>query len=280
MSMQIIADSSCDLTPELKELLQVKLASLSVKVGDKHFIDDENLSVPELLKEIANYKGAASSACPSPEDFAQHMKNADESFVITLSSKLSGTYNAAIVAKNMIAEEFPEKKVHVFDSKSASAGETRIAMLVREAINAGKDFDTIVAQTEEFIKNMDTRFVLDDLSTLIKNGRISKIVGFVGTVLNLRPIMGAADGEIILIEKARGTQQAMVKLVENVVKETQNIASGSLTLVMTYCNCAQRAFELKDELMKKCSAIKEVIPVPTAGLSSLYANDGGIILAF
>ncbi len=280
MSIQLIADSSCDLNPELKNILNVKHASLSVILGDDTYVDNEDLSVPDLLCAISNYKGAAASACPSPKDFAKHMEAADMSFVITLSSKLSGSYNSAVVAKNMIAEEFPEKKVHVFDSKSASAGETRLAMFLNDAINAGKSFENIVSEATQFIEGMKTRFVLNDLSTLIKNGRISKVAGFVGTALNLRPLMGSNDGEIALIEKARGTQMAMQKLVENVMKETQHAANKSLTLVMANCNCAQRAGELKDELMLKCKALKEVVSVPTAGLSSLYANDGGIILAF
>ncbi len=280
MPIQLIADSSCDVTPELKEMLGLKSASLSVILGDDTYVDNDDLSIPELLNAISNYKGAAASACPSPKDFAAHMENSDMSFVITLSSKLSGSYNSAVVAKNMISEEYPEKKIHVFDSKSASAGETRLALFLKDAINAGKDFDTIVNEATQFIEDMTTRFVLDDLSTLIKNGRISKIAGFLGTALNLRPIMGDNNGEIALIEKARGTQAAMQKLVENVMKETQNAASKSITLVLTYCNCAQRAGVLKDELLSKCNALREVISIPTAGLSSLYANDGGIILAF
>ncbi len=280
MSIQIIADSSCDLTDELQQKLNVKHVSFSVILGEAQYRDDENLHVPDLLKAIAAHKGPAASACPSPDDFAQHMKNANESFVITISSKLSGSYNSALVARDLVLEEFPDKKIHVFDSKSASAGETLIALVIQELINAKQDFNTIVSKTTEFINNMKTRFVLDDLSTLMKNGRISKIAGFMGTVLNLRPLMGSNDGEIICIEKIRGTQAAMVKLVENVVKETQAAAANSITLVLTYCNCAQRAGEVKDELLLKCKALREVISIPTGGLSSLYANDGGIILAF
>ncbi len=281
MAINIIADSCCDLTDELKKMLNIKLVSFAVIVGEDEFTDDENINIPNLLKAIKAYKGPTSSACPSPENFLTHMQQDGDCFVITISSKLSGSYNSAIVAKQLANEKYPDKKIHVFDSKSAAAGETRIALLLHKLIQEGKDFDSIVAEVSTFIDEMQTRFVLEDLSTLIKNGRISKAAGVVGSMLNLRPIMAAdSNGQIVALEKVRGTQNAMVHLVDNVANYTKDVAKQSLTLVMTYCNCTERAQKVKSEILLKCDAIKEVIFIPTAGLSSFYANDGGIILAF
>lgn len=281
MTYQIIADSSCDLTPALQNLMQVKLVGFQIQLGDKTFKDDAHMEVKNLLAAMKAHKGPAATACPSPEEFAMCMRAAESCFVITISSKLSGCYNAAMVARDMVLEETPDKKIHVFDSESASAGETRIALLLHEAIVAGKEFDTIVREITAFIAVMRTRFVLEDLSNLVKNGRISKAAGMVGTVLNLRPVMSEnGHGEIICLEKVRGTQNAMRRLVEIVAESTAQTAKASLTLVMTYCNCAERAAELKKELLAKCVALREVIFVPTAGLSSVYANDGGIVVAY
>ncbi len=281
MAIQIIADSCCDLTPALQNVMDIKLVSFQIKVGENNFVDDKNINLKTLLETIKNTKTAASTACPSPEEFADFMRKAQQSFVITLSSKLSGSYNSAIVAKEMVLEEFPDKEIHVIDSKSASATETNIAIAMYEQITQGKSFEDIKVFIDNFIKGLRTRFVLEDLSTLVKNGRITKAAGLVGSVLSLRPIMADnGDGEIICIEKIRGTKQALVKLVENVKNETQNCAKQSLTLVMTYCNCAERAQDVKKDILAKCDAIKEVIAVPTAGLSTVYANDGGIILSY
>lgn len=282
MAYRIIADSSCDLTPALQNLMQVKLVGFQIQLGEKTFKDDAQMDVKTLLAAMKAYNGPASTACPSPEEFAQCMREAKEGcFVITISSKLSGCYNAAMVARDMVLEEMPDRQIHVFDSESATAGETRLALLIHEAIVAGKNFDTIVQETTAFIAAMRTRFVLEDLSNLVKNGRVSKVAGMVGTVLNLRPIMAdSGHGEIICLEKVRGTQNAMRRLVEIVAESTAQAAKTSLTLVMTYCNCAERATELKKELLAKCAALREVIFVPTAGLSSVYANDGGIVVAF
>ncbi|NLS84478.1 MAG: DegV family protein [Ruminococcaceae bacterium] len=277
---KIIADSCCDLTPALANLLDVDFVSFKMTVGERHFTDDKNIDLKDLLHTIKACKTAASTACPSPDEYREAMEKYDASFVVTISSQLSGSYNAAMVARDMVLEEYPDKKIAVIDSKSATSGETLIAMRLHEALLSGKSFEKIEAETREFVDKMTTLFVLEDLSTLIKNGRISKAAGLLGTMLNLRPIMGTIDGEIIAHEKVRGTQNAMRRLVETVAEKLVAASKGSIVLVMSYCNCIERATELRRELLEKCTALGEVIIVPAAGLSTVYENDGGIVLAF
>lgn len=280
MSTQIIIDSCCDVTPALRRAMRFEVASLTVRVGEQSFRDDETLSVPALLQAMKACKDSATSACPSPEEYASLMRQADQSVVVTLSSKLSGSYNAAMVARDMVLEEFPEKRIHVFDSESASAGELRVALLLRQYIDGGMEFDEIVEKTTQFIAGMKTFFVLEDLSNLVKNGRISKVAGLMGTMLSIRPIMGEnGHGEIIQLDKVRGTQTAMRRLVEIVAAHTSQFPQNTLTLVLSYCNCPQRAAELKEKLLAASAALREVILVPTCGISTLYANDGGVVLA-
>ena len=260
--------------------MRFEVASLTVRVGEQSFRDDETLSVPALLQAMKACKDSATSACPSPEEYASLMRRADQSVVVTLSSKLSGSYNAAMVARDMVLEEFPEKRIHVFDSESASAGELRVALLLRQYIDGGMEFDEIVEKTTQFIAGMKTFFVLEDLSNLVKNGRISKVAGLMGTMLSIRPIMGEnGHGEIIQLDKVRGTQTAMRRLVEIVAAHTSQFPQNTLTLVLSYCNCPQRAAELKEKLLAASAALREVILVPTCGISTLYANDGGVVLA-
>ena len=127
---------------------------------------------------------------------------------------------------------------------------------------------------------MKTYFVLDDLSNLVKNGRISKMAGMMGTMLNIRPIMGEnGKGEIIQLDKVRGTQNAMNRLTEIVAEHLKSMQHASKTMVISHCNCPERASQLKESLLKACPALKEIILVPTGGVSTVYANDGGIVLA-
>ena len=281
MEIQIIADSCCDLTPTLRRVLRVRTASLTIRVDDREFTDDESLDIPALMAAMKQSANAPATACPAPEVYAAMMAQAPMTFVVTLSSRLSGSYNAACVGRGMALEADPSLKICVLDSESASAGETRIVMLLRDLIDANLSFEEIEQRARAFIAPMRTRFVLEDLSHLVKNGRISKMAGFVGTVLNLRPLMADnGHGEIVCLEKIRGTANAMKKLVEHVAAETTDAARASLVLVLSYCNCAPRALELQRDLLASCAALKDVIMVPTGGISTVYADDGGVVLAF
>lgn len=280
MEIQIIVDSCCDTTPALRRAMRFVIAPLTVSAGDASFCDDGHIEIPQLLAAMKATNQPAASACPSPESYAALMRAAEASVVVTLSSKLSGSYNAACVARDMVLEEYPEKKIHVLDSQSASAGELRQALLLRQLIDGGLSFEEVVEKAEAFADSMKTFFVLEDLSNLVKNGRISKVAGLMGTMLSIRPIMGEnGHGEIIQLDKVRGTQTAMRRLVEIVAAHTNQFPQNTLTLVLSYCNCPQRAAELKEKLLAASAALKEVILVPTCGISTVYANDGGVVLA-
>ncbi|MEF9865454.1 MAG: DegV family protein [Oscillospiraceae bacterium] len=281
MEPKIIVDSCCDLTPALRNVLRLEVASLKITSNGKEFVDDENIDVKDLLANMKASRGPVATACPAPDDYARLMEKADESFVVTLSSKLSGSYNSASVARDMVLEAHPEKKIYIIDSESAAAGELRIALLLREMVDSGMPFDDIQTKIRAFTDKLCTLFVLETLDNLVKNGRITKMAGMIGTMLNLRPLMGEnGHGEIIALEKIRGTQNALRRLVDMVAEKTAQCTQNSITLVMSYCNCPERANELKKDFLATCSALKEVIMVPTGGLSTAYASDGGVIVAF
>ena len=220
MSIQLIADSCCDTTPELQQRLGLVKAPLKINIaGGKTYIDDGGVDIPTLIADMKASKAAASSACPSPEEFAELMRPCDECFVVTLSSKLSGSYNAARVAMDMVREAHPEKKIHVFDSKSAAAGELQIALFLKERIDAGESFEAIIPQAEAFIANMRTLFVLEDLGNFVKNGRLNKVTGIVASILSLCPIMSDdGHGEVKMAAKVRGLQNALTRLVDLVAE--------------------------------------------------------------
>lgn len=282
MGIHLIVDSCCDSTPELRENLGFDIAPLKVQIaGGRQYVDAPGIDTRQLIADMKASKEAAASACPAPEDFARYMRAHDECVVITLSSKLSGSYNSARIAMEMVREEFPEKRIYVFDSKSASAGELRIALYIRELIDAGKSFDTVVLMTERFISEMRTLFVLEDLDNLVKNGRLSKVSGILASVLSLCPILGDdGKGDIKMISKARGNRMALNKLVELLREYTASAAPKSIQLVLTYCNCPGRAEGLRKSILEHCAAIRDIVMAPTGGLSTMYANDGGIIVAY
>ena len=281
MNIGIIVDSCCDLSYEMVTKLQAVITPLKIDVGDTQFIDDNLIDLELLRNRIKSSKKAPSTACPSTADFADAMRLYDQCFVITLSSSLSGTYNAAVVAKDMMLEESPEKKIHVIDSLGASSTEVQLALYVHELAESGHTFEEIVVLSEARKKTCRTIFILEDLSTLMKNGRLSKVAGTVATFLSIRPIMqDNGNGEIVLLEKVRGSQKALIRLTDIIKENTVDQQKHTLRLVLAHCNCEERANSLKADILKKCPAIKEVLIVPTRGLSTVYTNDGGVIISY
>lgn len=281
MSIKFIIDSCCDLSKELKEKLEPALIPLHIDVGHKHFIDNEEINTIDLLSSMKSYKGAVATACPSPEDYASVMRKYEESYIITLSSKLSGSNQSARIAKDIVLNENPGKFIHIFDSLSASAGQTRILLELYDSVSKGLSKEALVETVEKFIKNMKTNFVLESLDNLIKNGRISRLTGQVASVLSLRPIMGSnGHGEIALLEKARGTQKAMEKLLATVVRHFSSPEAEAGKVVISHCNCLERANTLRENILSACEKVTEVLVVPTGGISTVYANDGGLVVAY
>ena len=280
--MMILADSCCDLSPELLKKTQARVAPLTITIDDTHYVDDGTVDIPPYLAAMNASKNPIRSACPSPDLYAEDIKAADDDcFIITLSSKLSGSHNAAVLGVQLAEEDMPEKKVHVFDSESASAGETYLALMIHDLIAAGKSFEQIVETVEEKIRSMHTLFVLDSLDNLVKNGRISKTVALLANVLSIRLLMSDdGHGAIKNISKARGIKGALTQMVETCRKQTEGLAAASQRLVLSYCNCPERAQQVKAMIREKCPAIGEIVMMPTSALSSMYANDGGIVIAY
>ncbi|NLY45534.1 MAG: DegV family protein [Tissierella sp.] len=276
MKFKIVADSSCDLNEDLKKNMDVKLVPFKIDVDEDSFIDDENLNVSDLISKMNASPNPIKTSCPSPGDFAKEY-DADSVYVVTISEQLSGTYNSAILAKDMVLETSPEKFIHIFNSKSASVGETLIAMKIKECIDEKLSNVQLVEKVDKFIDDMRTYFISDDLSNLVKNGRISKTKGLLINALNIKPIMRATpDGNIEAIDKARGSKKAFKKLID-IIGES-SIKFEERIVAISHADALQKALDLKEDLKKY--NFKDIIIVETKGLSTGYVNDGGVILAF
>jgi len=279
MKYKIIGDSSCDISKEMEESMNISIAPLYFSLDGEEFIDDETLDLDYYLSKIANSPNVPKSSCPSIQDYLERFEG-DHKWVfgITLSSELSGSYNSAMNAKAMFLEKNPNKKVHIFNSFGASSVEVLPALKIKELIDAGEDFESIVEKVEAFIDDSKVLFVLDKIDTLEKNGRLSIMKAKIVRVLNLKLILKANQlGEIDMVTKARGIKKALKKMVVEMDK-IGNITSKK-TLVITHCNALERAEYVK-EVVESMYNFKEIIIIKMRGLSSTYANDGGIIIGF
>ena len=277
MSYKIIVDSCGELTDEMKASGNFETASLEIDVQGYHIIDDETFDQAEFLKRVAASPEAPKSSCPSPECYMEgYHCGADHVYAVTLSAELSGSYNSAVLGKNLYHEEYGEKDIYVFNSRSASIGETLIAMKIAECEEEGMEFDQIVETVEAYIDSQNTYFVLETLETLRKNGRLKGMKAVMATALNIKPVMGATpEGNIQQLGQARGIKKALAKLTDEVMKGMKNPEEKKLAI--SYCNCRERAEYVRDMLKEK-AAFKEILILDTAGISSMYAADGGIIV--
>lgn len=277
MSYKIIVDSCGELTDDMKADGRFESAALSMEVGGEHIIDDETFDQASFLSKVAASEECPKSSCPSPESYMKKYDcDADRVYAVTLSAELSGSYNSAELGKRLYEEEYGEKQIYVFNSRSASIGETLIAYKIRECEESGMEFEETVRTVEEYIQTQHTYFVLENLDTLRKNGRLTGIKSLVAGVLNIKPVMGSTpEGSICQKGQARGMKKALVKMAEYVAAEAGD--TKDKILAISHCNCEARAREFQKILLSKIP-VKESFIVDTAGISSMYANDGGIIV--
>ena len=278
MRYKIVVDSCCELPVEYKDDPRFERIPLTLEVGDYRILDDETFNQREFLDKVAAYPKCPKSACPSPERYRDAFAaDADHIYCVTLSSHLSGSYNSAVLGKNLCEEEFGQKDIHVCDSESASIGETQIAMKIMELEEKGSlSFAEIVEKLEAFRSAMNTYFVLDNLETLRKNGRLSGVKALIASTLSIKPVMGAIGGVIIQKGQTVGIKKALYKMAEIIVKEGKNL--DKKVLYISHCNCLARADQVKKILLAR-TKFKEVKILNTAGVSSMYANEGGVIIA-
>lgn len=277
MSYKVIVDSCGELTDDMKKSGNFETASLSIEVGGHHIVDDETFDQADFLRRVKSSPECPKSSCPSPEKYMEAYRcDADHIYAVTLSAELSGSYNSAELGRKLYIEEYGEKDIYVFNSRSASIGETLIALKIAECEENGMRFQEVVKTVEDYITQQNTYFVLETLDTLRKNGRLTGLKAVMATALNIKPVMGSTpEGTICQLGQARGMKKALAKLTEEVVRDLKNPAEKILAI--SHCNCRERAEYVKNLLREKVR-FKEIIVLDTAGISSMYASDGGIIV--
>ena len=275
MKYQIICDSCGDFTPEMKADPHFRMVPLSLEIGEYRIMDDEHFDQKDFIKKMASSPIGAKTACPSPEAFQKAMEesDADEVYIVTLSDQLSGTYQAAKIGIDLYTEahEDSPKKIHLFNSKSASAGECKLCLDIQECKEAGLGFVEVVDIVEKKCNDIVTVFVLESLETLRKNGRLSAV--------NIKPVMGAVNGTIVKLDQQRGIQKALKRMVQLAVERAGGAeAVKEKRLVITHVNAPERAEQVKEDFLKEGS-FKEIVVTDAAGVATIYANDQGIVAA-
>ena len=277
MKWNIVADSSCDLkqfAPE-DERIAFSTVPFVIRAEDREFIDDERLNTEEMVNALSEIKEAGRTSCPSPETWLEKFGRAGNTIAVTISSNLSGSYNSACLARDMILEKDPERKIAIIDSKSAGPELAMIIRRLRSLLDEKIPFEEIVEKLNAFADKTETIFALTSFDNLVKNGRVSRIAGFVAGKLGMCGVGVANDGRIDVKSKVRGTQKALRVVIEDM--KAHAFAGGEVWI--HHCLNEELALRLKALIEENWDNAKVGI-LPTRGLCSFYAEKGGMIIAY
>lgn len=279
MGFKIVVDSCCDLTGQMLKDPRFIKVPLTIRSNGSSFIDNETFDQADLLWAMKQSEEAPSTACPSPQSYLDAYQGPEEEdvYVVTLSALLSGSHNSAEQARMLMEEDHPNKNVYVFNSCSASSGEVLVALKVRELAESGVPFKHVVREVEQFIYQMQTMFVLETLENLRKNGRLTRLQSVITGALKIKLLMGATpEGEICKLGQTLSMKQALSKMVDRMANDP---AHAGRTLAICHCNCLDRAFQVKAMAEQRCK-FAHILILEAGGITSVYANDGGIVTAY
>ncbi len=279
MGFKIVVDSCCDLTGQMLKDPHFVKVPLTIRSNGSSFIDNETFDQADLLWAMKQSDDAPATACPSPQSYLDAYQGPEDEdvYVVTLSALLSGSHNSAEQAKLLMEEDHPNKNVYVFNSCSASSGEVLVALKVRELAESGAPFKHVVREVEQFIYQMQTMFVLETLENLRKNGRLTRLQSVITGALKIKLLMAATpEGEICKLGQMLSMKQALSKMVDHMANDP---AHAGRTLAICHCNCLDRAFQVKAMAEQRCK-FAHILILEAGGITSVYANDGGIVTAY
>ena len=274
----LVADTACDLyTLDGGEgALDFTTIPFSIRIGGKEYIDDERMPIDEMLEANETHAEIAQTACPSPEDWRQKFSAPGPVIAFTISSALSGSYNSACTGRDMILEEEPDKQIAVIDSKATGPEEAMLIWRARDLILAGKTIEEIEKDLNETAEKIHTSFALSSYRNLIKNGRVSRLIGFIAGHLGFWGIgIGDEKGEIAIRGKARGSKSMIRFLVEEITR----VGVAGKQILISHCRNLKDAEALKAALEAAFAGI-EVLIQEARGLDSFYAERNGLIIGY
>lgn len=278
MKWSIVTDSSCDLNCLENTSWDVRLAEVpfTLRIGQRDFVDTRSLDVAEMLDAMENCPEASFSACPAPGAWQALFEEAENTIAITISGNLSGSYNSAVAARQMVLDEHPEKKIFILDSRSAGSALAMYAEKAAQWISEGCGFDAVTARLEEYAAARHTVFALASFSNLIKNGRMSRLAGLIAGKLGIWGIgVASEDGKIVVKGKTRGGQHILHAFLKD-MKE-HDFDGGEV--VISHCQNQEMAERLRDAVLEQWPQAKVKL-LPTGGLCSYYAERRGMIVAY
>ncbi len=248
---------------------------LKIITKEKEYVDDASLDVEDMVNTLLGYKGKSGTACPGVGEWLDAFEEEELVFCVTISSNLSGSYNAACSAAQDYEQEHPERKVYVLDSLSAGPGLRLLVEKIAQLSEQGLSGEEIFEKATAYRKKTDTTFTLESLKNLANNGRVSQAAAVLTGIIGIRIIGQALNGRLDVVEKIRGEKKTLIHMFDLIKEKGYN--GGRL--IIDHCFNEEAALRLKDMIVAEF-AKAEVLISKTAGLCSFYAEKGGLIIGF
>ncbi|MFW6389697.1 MAG: DegV family protein [Halanaerobiales bacterium] len=280
MSIKIITDSAADLPEEVIKKYDIDVLPLQVIINDEVFLDGETLKPVELLKGMREGKQYKTAQVPLNEFKAKFEKYAEEDHTyiyIAFSSELSGTYQAAVLARNQVQQEFKDFEIEIIDTRCASLGFGLVVYKAAVMASEGKSKDEIIENIHFYKDHMEHIFTVDDLEYLYRGGRVSRTSAFVAGILNIKPILEVEDGKLVPLEKRKGRKRVMKRMLTLMEERGENL--GQQLVAISHGDDLETAEKLKDMIKEKFGTENFLINT-IGGVVGAHAGPGTIALFF
>lgn len=274
--IKLLVDGGCDLPENILEKYNIELVGLNVSFNDESYIAGVEIDNETFYKKMSESKELPKTSCPSPDRFLEAYKGDEDVLIITVSSLLSGTYSSAKLAKDMYEDENSSKKIEVLDSMSGSIGQGLLAIKAAELINEGKTLDEIVSILEKLKNDVIFYGTLETLENAIKGGRINPLAGKLINALNFKAIIQITEGVVKPIDKARGVNNSLKKVLEYVESNIKN--ADDKILVIAHAHCEDKASKIKESLEIKYK-FKDIIIAEIGPVMGTYTSQGAILIS-
>ena len=273
-NIRIVADSSANILT--LDTVPFAAAPLKILAADREFVDDETLDVSGMTGWFDTYKGKSKTSCPNTGDWLNAFADASEIFCVTITSGLSGSYNAACVAGQMYEAEHPDRRVHVVDSLSAGPEVALMVEKLAELVNAGLSFDEIRHTITAYTKKTGLLFMLESLKNFANNGRVSPAVAKIAGLLGIRIVGKASDeGTLEPLDKCRGEGKALCAILTRL--EQSGVREGR---ILIHHSSNPAAADAMAALVREKFPLARVQIGTCRGLCSYYAEKGGLLVGF
>ena len=273
-NVKIVADSSANLTH--LDSAPFDVAPLKIITAQREFVDDSHLDLGEMIEYFESYKGKSHTSCPNPEDWLRAFGDAEEVYCVAITSGLSGSYNAACVAKNLYEQAHPDRRVYVIDSLSAGPELTLMVEKIAQLIAEGKTYEQICQIMPDYTNKTGLVFMLESLNNFAANGRVSPAVAKIASVLGIRIVGKASDeGTLEPTDKCRGAEKSLTAILKR-LKES-GLKNGKVHLA--HCMNEPAAKQLKNMIEAELPNAAVTIGI-NLGLCSYYAEKGGLLVGF